>query len=619
MENIQYLILLTVSSILSIAISILITLKSKRKGQINSMFSLCLVCMLIWTFSLILQILFQNSNIDPVLFEGFASFGACFLPVAFMFLGIIFSKTKIYFSWKYAFLLVIPIISTVLMFTNSQHNLFFKQYDYNRANIIIGPYNIVNGIYSYACMLIGLIYLLKYTIKNSGFFSKQSLLIALGGLIPSIVNILTTFNILNLTVYATPISFSVALLLFSLAIFKFDFLKVTPIALQRIVDRMSDGYIVVDDANFVTDFNETFLSLFFLTANEVRNASIRDLLNKISKNKEQNNKFLEMINFTKNNNETQSLERHFSHLNKYFNIEINSINSDSSYLGTLILFKDITQHKRDLETIEKNQEILIERERLATLGQMIGGIAHNLKTPIMSISGATEGILDLVNEYKNSISDPEVTIQDHLEIAGDMEEWIHKIQSHLSYMSDVITTVKGQAVAFSDNTTFTSFTIDDFVRQVNILMKHELSKALIELEEKLEVPEDTVVKGNINSLVQVVNNIISNAIQAYDGKTGEKIILDIYKGKDNLVFKIQDFAGGLPNTVKSKLFKEMVTTKGKNGTGLGLFMSYSNIKAHFNGDIHFDSRKGKGTTFYIEIPYGSRRTEVGSRKIGIRK
>lgn len=619
MENIQYLILLTVSSILSIAISILITLKSKRKGQINSMFSLCLVCMLIWTFSLILQILFQNSNIDPVLFEGFASFGACFLPVAFMFLGIIFSKTKIYFSWKYALLLVIPIISTVLMFTNGQHNLFFKQYDYNRANIIIGPYNIVNGIYSYACMLIGLIYLLKYTIKNSGFFSKQSLLIALGGLIPSIVNILTTFNILNLTVYATPISFSVALLLFSLAIFKFDFLKVTPIALQRIVDRMSDGYIVVDDANFVTDFNETFLSLFFLTANEVRNASIRDLLNKISKNKEQNNKFLEMINFTKNNNETQSLERHFSHLNKYFNIEINSINSDSSYLGTLILFKDITQHKKDMQTIKNNQEILIERERLATLGQMIGGIAHNLKTPIMSISGATEGILDLVNEYKNSISDPEVTIQDHLEIAGDMEEWIHKIQSHLSYMSDVITTVKGQAVAFSDNTTFTSFTIDDFVRQVNILMKHELSKALIELEEKLEVPEDTVVKGNINSLVQVVNNIISNAIQAYDGKPGEKIILDIYKEKDTLIFKIQDFAGGLPSTVKSKLFKEMVTTKGKNGTGLGLFMSYSNIKAHFNGDIHFDSRKGKGTTFYIEIPYGDRRIEVGSRKIGIRK
>ena len=126
---------------------------------------------------------------------------------------------------------------------------------------------------------------------------------------------------------------------------------------------------------------------------------------------------------------------------------------------------------------------MIERERLATLGQMIGGIAHNLKTPIMSISGAAEGILDLVNEYRESIGDPEVTIEDHKDIANDMEEWIKKIQTHLSYMSDVITTVKGQAVAFSDNASFTSFTLDDLIRQVNILMKHELSHALVELHE----------------------------------------------------------------------------------------------------------------------------------------
>ena len=57
----------------------------------------------------------------------------------------------------------------------------------------------------------------------------------------------------------------------------------------------------------------------------------------------------------------------------------------------------------------------------------------------------------MVNEYRESIGDPEVTIEDHKDIANDMEEWIKKMQTHLSYMSDVITTVKGQAVAFSDN------------------------------------------------------------------------------------------------------------------------------------------------------------------------
>ena len=56
------------------------------------------------------------------------------------------------------------------------------------------------------------------------------------------------------------------------------------------------------------------------------------------------------------------------------------------------------------------------------------------------------------------------------------------------------------------------------------------------------------------------------------------------------------------NELKEKLFKEMITTKGKNGTGLGLYMSYSNIKAHFSGDISVYTKSGEGTTFDIILP-----------------
>lgn len=75
---------------------------------------------------------------------------------------------------------------------------------------------------------------------------------------------------------------------------------------------------------------------------------------------------------------------------------------------------------------------------------MIGGIAHNLKTPIMSISGATEGILDLINEYRSSIGDPEVTVSDHKEIANDMEEWIkkYKLIFHICLMLLLLLKVK---------------------------------------------------------------------------------------------------------------------------------------------------------------------------------
>lgn len=70
----------------------------------------------------------------------------------------------------------------------------------------------------------------------------------------------------------------------------------------------------------------------------------------------------------------------------------------------------------------------MESERLSSLGQLIGGIAHNLKTPIMSIAGAAEGLNDLIKEYDSSIDDPTVNSQDHHEIASDMSTWIEKIK-----------------------------------------------------------------------------------------------------------------------------------------------------------------------------------------------
>lgn len=586
-----------------INIGLVFSLNNKGKSQLKTLSSLIFILLLIWIISLILQSTFAKTlNINPIKFDYFTYIGVCFLPVIFLLFSIAFSKTKFKFTKKYLLLFIIPVLSLILLWTNNAHHLFYKVYSTNLNENVYGNLFYIHAIYTFVLYLITFYILIKYSVKNSGLFSKQALLIIIGCIISVTVNLLGFFTIVPMSIYVTPVTFALTSIFITLAISKFDFLKVAPIALQRIVDRMSDGYIIVNGDNYITDFNKTFLDLFSLKPSEVRNVYIGDLLDRLSNSKNKNEDFLNLISSTKNNNNTVNIERHFTQIKKYFNIEINSIRNKNSYLGTLILFKDITQHKEDVKTIKDNQDILVERERLATLGQMIGGIAHNLKTPIMSISGATEGILDLINEYRSSIGDPEVTVSDHKEIANDMEEWIKKIQTHLSYMSDVITTVKGQAVAFSDNTTFTSFTIDDFIRQVNILMKHELSHSLVELEETLEVPLNTVVKGNVNSLVQVANNIISNAIQAYNGTPNQKVVLNIYSKDNLLVIKVQDFAGGIPDSVKSKLFKEMTTTKGKNGTGLGLFMSYSNIRAHFNGNIRFETRKGKGTSFYIEIP-----------------
>ena len=272
-------------------------------------------------------------------------------------------------------------------------------------------------------------------------------------------------------------------------------------------------------------------------------------------------------------------------------------------MGNLIIAFNKTQEmtRNNVNQLKQNQEILMERERLASLGQLIGGIAHNLKTPIMSISGAAEGLTDLIKEYDSSIDDPEVNSQDHRDIAKDMSSWVSKIKTHTEYMSDVITAVKGQAVTLSNEQDIT-FTVGELLKRVNILMKHELKNAIVYLNISLKVDENLMLKGDVNSLVQVINNMISNSIQSYNGKPEQNIDIIVTKENNNLLISVKDYGTGLPEEVKQKLFKEMVTTKGKNGTGLGLYMSYSTIRAHFNGNITFESEKGKGTTFIITLP-----------------
>ncbi len=278
------------------------------------------------------------------------------------------------------------------------------------------------------------------------------------------------------------------------------------------------------------------------------------------------------------------------------------ITSNDEMADLILAFNKIQDLTRNYVTqIHDNQNMLMERERLASLGQLIGGIAHNLKTPIMSISGAAEGLTDLIKEYEASVGDPDVTIQDHHDIAKDMKDWIEKIRSYTEYMSDIITAVKGQAVTMSEEQE-TSFTLDELVKRVDILMKHELKNALVSLNICMQTDEQTILKGNINSLVQVINNMVSNAIQAYDGKPDQQIDLVLKRENNNIIISVKDYGSGLPDEVQNKLFKEMITTKGKNGTGLGLFMSYSTIRAHFNGNITFETAKGQGTTFNIILP-----------------
>ena len=601
LASIDILIALIITAIVNIGLIIYLE-KRKAKDQLGQMFLCTLILLFVWVTFLILQItLSKPLGIKPVYFEYVVYIGACFLPVTIFFIGLIYLKKGLKFKPIYLLTLVIPTVSLIGLWTNDFHHLFYKEYSVELALSKFGPLSNLHTVYSYLMLGFGLLFLLIATIKNSGLLSKQALFIFLGIAIPISISILGTFEIIHMSVYITPITFAFAIAMCAISIFKFQFLGVAPIALQIVVNRISDSYVVLGIYNNIIDFNETFIKTFGQTEKKLKSETFELLLNSTGSSDAETAKILNALQEVKTKNHRISFEHTFSKIGKIFQIEITPIISNNTILGTLFLFKDITEHKHDLQTIKDNQTLLIERERLASLGQLIGGIAHNLKTPIMSIAGADEGLSDLVKELDASIGNPVVNDDDFHAIAKDMNDWIEKIKSYTSYMSDILTAVKGQAVTFSEQEN-ENFTVSELFKRVDILMKHELKQAVVYLNVSLKIPENTLIYGNVNSLVQVINNMISNSIQAYGGKPDQKIELIAEKDQDkHIIISVKDYGPGLPDVVKEKLFNEMVTTKGKDGTGLGLYMSYSTIKAHFNGDIKVESSKS-GTTFNIILP-----------------
>lgn len=577
--------------------------RKKQKSTLYSLFRVLFLLLSLHVVALILLFYFKDIilNMDTLMYiDAISYISTCNLPVILFFISSIYENKETNLK-KYWYLFIIPILSIIIIFTNPLHHLFCKSYAINVADVQLGPYFYVHMLYTYLLILVAFIKLIKTSISKAGFLSFGTILIILGACAPIIPNLLASLQLISMDTYITPIPYLITAICFYISIFKLNSFDAVPIALKNIVDIMTDAFIVVEKDDTITYSNNAFNTNLSKMIGIKLNDNFYNIINTNKKLKL--SKLNNLIKKSEKNNTVETFDWSFNS-EKYFEISAQPVISTKGrkkVIGTLIIFKDTTQHMLDMQTIKNNQDMLLERERLASLGQLIGGIAHNLKTPIMSISGAAEGLTDLVKEYEASVGDPEVTVQDHHDIAKDMKDWIEKIHSYTEYMSDIITAVKGQAVTMSEEQAV-SFTLDELVKRVNILMKHELKNALVELNVSMQVNEQTVLKGNINSLVQVINNMISNAIQAYDGKPDNKIDLILKKENNNIIISVKDYGCGLPDEVQKKLFKEMITTKGKNGTGLGLFMSYSTIRAHFNGNMTFETEQGKGTTFNIILP-----------------
>ncbi len=567
-----------------VALFFILTYISRIKGkkQLHKVFLMQVISLIICNFGYLLLVASDVFlNYKNIIFEDILFFGVTFCSVFFLLAALIYKNGKIRFDRKCLLLFAPQILTNVVLWTNSYHHLFYKTYG------VTDHYDF--GIYFYVAMLLTWINLVSATailihtsIKNSKNFSKQAGLMIWGSLIPVLFNFLwilgstTNNDILKFYSYydVSPITLTITAICFSLAIFKYGFLEVAPIALQKVVDCMADGYIVINLDMELVDYNKAFSKMVgikkeiklktnmldFFRVENIIDETVLSLLN-------QNIKFL------RDRLDTVVMEKSVEISEKIYSIELTPINSREGLIGIIILFKDITE-------LKKSQNAMIEQERLASLGQLAGGMAHDINTPIATIRMG----IDFFNG-KYPYTEQE-------------EKMLSAMKVSANKITEIVESVRNQ-IRNTGESQKTEFLLNKVIDNIKILVNNELEKHRCKLF--VEIEKEISLYGDFGKLSQVIMNIVMNAIQAYSGDHGE-IKLKVYEENMNVTISVEDNAGGIPKKIADGLFKEILTTKGTKGTGFGLYFAKSMIKAEFNGDITFKTEEGTGTIFYISIP-----------------
>lgn len=567
-------------------------------------------CYAIWIIPLIIMHFVDETNRELMFFlDCCTSPGGLFAPTIYACIATAFVADWEKLPKKLWLAFIAPAAGVIVAFTNPLHHLQYQVFSTVKEQIVFGPFVLINGIYSYFCLTVGMVIMTSFAWKNkSRLYMMQCAAFAVGGLCPLVVSMIATFSKIDMPITATPISFMVPLVMLGLTIYRMHFLDIKPIATQHVLDWISDCYMVLSHNGLVIAYNRQFEAIFASKYGIAENRYLKDCVKEedVSKKTAVFNMITALQSCqdsmtTVSYEQAMILPKGTGAKKLYYICEVSPLRVSEKTAGYVIIYKDITKLRESMKQLESNKERMLEQERLAFLGQMIGGLAHNLKTPIMSISGSISAQDALIDECDEGLNDPLMTKEDYQEIFEEAREWNRKMRESMTYMSDIITAIKGQA-ANAVTTDHSQFTLDEAIDRCKLLMRHELLSGQCTLVIHMNRSLKYSLHGDINNLVQVLNNLISNAIYAQHLAGGGQVTLDVGIRKNLLEICVIDTGPGVSEKVKGKLFKAMVTNKGAKGTGLGLYISNAIIRGKLDGEIWHQDNPGGGSIFGISIP-----------------
>ncbi len=368
---------------------------------------------------------------------------------------------------------------------------------------------------------------------------------------------------------------------------------------ENIVETVREPLVVLDADLHVVSANRVFYQTFQVTAEESKNQLFFELGDRQWDNPRLR-ELLEEILLQQTTFEAFEVEHDFKTIGpKTMLLNARQIRREANQVQLILLaFEDITERKQAEEKLKnfserleeivkqrtrelrKTQEKLLRKEKLAVLGQLVGGIGHELRNPLSTINNT-------VFFLKMVLVEPEEEVMQSLDaLENSVTRSMKTLNSLLDFIRPKSFRLRKTDINDVIHTTLSHITVPEMI------------KVVIQLEKTLPF-----IFADPDQLSHVFENIITNAIQAMP-EGGQLLIKSVGSSPQWVEISITDSGVGMPQEVLEQLFEPLFTTKAK-GIGLGLAMSKMLVEGH-GGTIEVESKVGKGSTFIVRLHCGRR-------------
>ncbi|MCK5350576.1 MAG: HAMP domain-containing histidine kinase, partial [Desulfobacula sp.] len=270
--------------------------------------------------------------------------------------------------------------------------------------------------------------------------------------------------------------------------------------------------------------------------------------------------------------------------------------------------KDLEKANKELtfslETLERAQDQLVQSEKMAALGELVAGVAHEINTPVGVGVTAASFLEAKTSEFKKTYSSGQLKRSELENYLQTVEEVSNSILINMERAAELISSFKQVAVDQSSQNR-SRFNLKEYISEILLSLRPRYKKTGHEI--KVNCDENIDLNSFPGAFSQILNNMIMNSlIHGFEDMENGIIQIDITRREDKedtILFIYQDNGKGMNQEQKEKAFDPFYTTmRGKGGTGLGMSIVFNLITQTLKGSIDCDSSIGNGVRFTMKFP-----------------